>query len=70
MIELLEENGLQDSVKVARLGVPDEIVTHGDPKVLLGQYGLDSDGIAAKVEATLEALRKPSAAESRIRAVR
>ncbi len=70
VIELLEENGLQDSVKVARLGVPDEIVTHGDPKVLLGQYGLDSDGIAAKVEATLEALRKPSAAESRIRAVR
>jgi len=70
VIELLEENGLQDSVKVARLGVPDEIVTHGDPKVLLGQYGLDADGIAAKVEATLEALRKPSAAESRIRAVR
>ncbi|MBS1770613.1 MAG: 1-deoxy-D-xylulose-5-phosphate synthase [Acidobacteria bacterium] len=70
VIELLEENGLQDSVKVARLGVPDEIVTHGDPKVLLGQYGLDGEGIAAKVEATLEALRKPSAAESRIRAVR
>ncbi|MCC6451840.1 MAG: 1-deoxy-D-xylulose-5-phosphate synthase [Acidobacteria bacterium] len=70
VIELLEENGLQDSVKVARLGVPDEIVTHGDPKVLLGQYGLDAEGIAAKVEATLDALHKPSAAENRIRAVR
>lgn len=70
VIELLEENGLQDAVKVARLGVPDEIVTHGDQKVLLGQYGLDAEGIAAKVEATLEALQKPSVSENRIRAVR
>ncbi|HQZ81750.1 MAG TPA: 1-deoxy-D-xylulose-5-phosphate synthase [Pyrinomonadaceae bacterium] len=70
VIELLEENGLQDSVKVARLGVPDEIVTHGDQKVLLGQYGLDAEGIAAKVDATLKALEKPSASQNRIRAVR
>lgn len=70
VIELLEENGLQDSVKVARLGVPDEIVTHGDPKVLLGQYGLDAEGIAAKVEASLDSIQKPSTAENRIRAVR
>ena len=70
VVELLEENGVQDSVKVARLGVPDEIVTHGDQNVLLGQYGLDAEGIAAKVEATLEALQKPSASENRIRAVR
>lgn len=70
VVELLEENGLLDSIKVARLGVPDEIVTHGDQKVLLGQYGLDAEGIAAKVDATLAALRKPSASENRIRAVR
>jgi len=70
VIELLEANGLQDSVKVARLGVPDEIVTHGDQKVLLGQYGLDAEGIAAKVDATLKSLEKPSASENRIRAVR
>ena len=70
VVELLEENGLLDSIKVARLGVPDEIVTHGDQKVLLGQYGLDAEGIAAKVDATLAALREPSASENRIRAVR
>lgn len=70
VVELLEENGLLDAVKVARLGVPDEIVTHGDQKVLLGQYGLDAEGIAAKVDATLAALRKPSASENRIRAVK
>ncbi len=70
VVELLEENGLLDAVKVARLGVPDEIVTHGDQKVLLGQYGLDAEGIAAKVDAALAALRKPSASENRIRAVK
>ncbi len=24
---------------------PSEIVTHGDPKILLAKYGLDADGI-------------------------
>ena len=49
VMELLEANGLQDRVKVVRMGVPDEIVTHGDAKRLLGQYGLDSEGIYNKV---------------------
>src|SRR5262249_599175 len=35
VIELLEANGLLDKAKVVRMGVPDEIVTHGDPKLLL-----------------------------------
>lgn len=47
VIEALEEYGLQDAVKVVRLGVPDEIVTHGDAAALLSGYGLDADGIAA-----------------------
>ncbi len=40
VMELLEENGLQDQVKVVRMGVPDRIITHGDPKLLLAKYGL------------------------------
>src|SRR5258708_38298557 len=44
VMELLEENGLLDKVKVVRMGVPDEIVTHGDPKMLLAKYGLNAEG--------------------------
>ncbi|MGI8812032.1 MAG: 1-deoxy-D-xylulose-5-phosphate synthase [Pyrinomonadaceae bacterium] len=49
VMELLEANGLQNAVKVVRMGVQDEIVTHGDPKKLLAVYGLDRDGIAGRV---------------------
>ncbi len=45
VLELLEENGLQDKVRVVRMGIPDRLVTHGDPKLLLAKYGLDTDGI-------------------------
>ncbi|MEO6052221.1 MAG: 1-deoxy-D-xylulose-5-phosphate synthase, partial [Pyrinomonadaceae bacterium] len=34
VLELLEENGISDKIKVVRMGVPDRIVTHGDPKLL------------------------------------
>jgi 1-deoxy-D-xylulose-5-phosphate synthase len=50
VMELLEANGLQDKVKVVRMGVPDRIVTHGDAKLLLAKYGLDADGIYLKVK--------------------
>jgi 1-deoxy-D-xylulose-5-phosphate synthase len=56
VLELLEENGLQDAVRVVRLGVPDRIVTHGDPKLLLAKYGLDADGIYTKVKDSIELL--------------
>src|SRR5438876_367950 len=45
IIEMLEENGLQDKVRVVRMGVPDRIVTPGVAKLLLAKYGLDTDGI-------------------------
>jgi 1-deoxy-D-xylulose-5-phosphate synthase len=54
VLELLESNDLADKIKVARIGVPDEIVPHGDPKVLLANYGLDADGICSKVVEALE----------------
>src|SRR5437762_3655708 len=56
VLELLEENGLQDKVRVVRMGVPDRIVTHGDPKLLLAKYGLDADGIYARVKESIDVL--------------
>jgi 1-deoxy-D-xylulose-5-phosphate synthase len=56
VMELLEENGLQDKVRVVRMGVPDRLVTHGDPKLLLAKYGLDPDGIYTRVKESVEVL--------------
>ncbi len=58
VLELLEENGLQDRVRVVRMGVPDRTVTHGDAKLLLAKYGLDTDGIAERVRAEVEVLEE------------
>ncbi len=58
VIELLEENGLQDKVRVVRMGVPDRLVTHGDPKLLLAKYGLDADGIYTRVKEAVEVLEE------------
>ncbi len=56
--ELLEENGLLDKVRVVRMGVPDRIITHGDPKLLLAKYGLDADGIYTRVKQSLDELEE------------
>jgi 1-deoxy-D-xylulose-5-phosphate synthase len=56
ILELLEENGLQDKVSLVRMGIPDRIVTHGDAKLLLAKYGLDSDGIYTRVKEAVEVL--------------
>ncbi|MGH9942014.1 MAG: 1-deoxy-D-xylulose-5-phosphate synthase [Pyrinomonadaceae bacterium] len=63
VMELLEENGLLDRVRVVRMGIPDRIVTHGDAKLLLAKYGLDADGIYTRVKESVEVLderRAPS----------
>lgn len=70
VMELLEENGLLDSVKLVRMGMPDRIVTHGDAKLLLAKYGLDSDGIYNKVKETIEILEERRAGKTRLKAVR
>jgi 1-deoxy-D-xylulose-5-phosphate synthase len=69
VLELLEENGLADKVRVVRLGVPDRIVTHGDPNLLLAKYGLDADGIYSKVVETLAAMDESRVNKKRIKAV-
>jgi 1-deoxy-D-xylulose-5-phosphate synthase len=56
VLELLEENGLQDKLRVVRMGIPDRLVTHGDAKLLLAKYGLDADGIFTRVKESIDVL--------------
>jgi 1-deoxy-D-xylulose-5-phosphate synthase len=56
VMEVLEQNSMLDSVKVVRMGVPDRIITHGDPNLLRAKYGLDADGIFTRIVETLEIL--------------
>ncbi|MEP6703617.1 MAG: 1-deoxy-D-xylulose-5-phosphate synthase [Acidobacteriota bacterium] len=70
VLELLEANGMQDKVKVVRMGVADEIVTHGDPKLLLGHYGLDAEGIRERVKRSLNTSAEMPANKGRLRAVK
>ena len=70
VMELLEAKGVQDTVKVVRMGVPDKIVTHGDPRLLLAKYGLDADGIHAKALQSITALGERKAEPKRLRVVR
>lgn len=69
VLELLEANGLADTVKLVRMGVSDKIVTHGDPTLLLSQFGLDADGIAKKVLSSLD-LMDERLEKKRLRAVK
>jgi 1-deoxy-D-xylulose-5-phosphate synthase len=70
VMELLEENSLLDKVKVVRMGVPDRIITHGDPKLLLAKYGLDADGIYNKLKETIEILEERRSGKKRLKAIR
>lgn len=70
VMEFLERERLQNGISVVRMGVPDRIVTHGDAKLLLAKYGLDSDGIYQKVKAAAASLEQRRAGRKRLRAVR
>ncbi len=70
VLELLEQNGLQDKVKVVRMGVSDEIVTHGDPKKLLASYGLDADGIYETAKRSVDSRSDLQTGKNRLRAVK
>ncbi len=70
ILELLEENSLSDKIKVVRMGVPDRIVTHGDPKLLMAEYGLDADGIYSRVKETLDVMDEKRVGSKQIRAVK
>lgn len=66
VLELLEENGLQDRVRVVRMGIPDRLITHGDPKLLLAKYGLDADGIYTKVKESVDVLEDRRARRQKV----
>jgi 1-deoxy-D-xylulose-5-phosphate synthase len=66
VMELLEENGLQDKVRVVRMGIPDRLVTHGDPKLLLAKYGLDADGIYTRVKESVDVLEDRRAKRQKV----
>ncbi len=70
VMELLEEKGLLDKVKVIRMGVPDRIITHGDAKLLLAKYGLDADGIYQKAKETAESLEERRVSKNRLKVVK
>jgi 1-deoxy-D-xylulose-5-phosphate synthase len=70
VMELLEENGLADKVRVVRMGVPDRIVTHGDPKLLLAKFGLDADGIYTRIKETIEILEERRVSKKRLKIVK
>ena len=69
VLELLEENSLSDKIRVVRMGVPNRIVTHGDPKLLMAKYGLDADGIYSKVRETLDIMDEKRLSKKQIKAV-
>lgn len=70
VMELFEERGVLENTTVVRMGVPDEIVTHGDPKVLLAGYGLDADGIRLKVIESLDLMSGKNTGNKRFRVVK
>jgi 1-deoxy-D-xylulose-5-phosphate synthase len=67
VMELLEENGLLDKTRVVRMGVPDRIVTHGDPKLLMAKYGLDADGIYTRVKEMVEIMNDRRVERQKVR---
>ena len=69
VLEFLEAESKLEGLKVVRLGVPDEIVTHGDVPRLLAQYGLDADGIYNTVRKNLNSLGAERGGQQRLRAV-
>jgi 1-deoxy-D-xylulose-5-phosphate synthase len=66
VLELLEENGLQDRVRVVRMAIPDRLITHGDAKLLLAKYGLDADGIYTRVKESIEVLEDRRAKRQKV----
>ncbi|MGQ0542508.1 MAG: 1-deoxy-D-xylulose-5-phosphate synthase [Blastocatellia bacterium] len=70
VMELLEEQGLQEEVKLVRMGVPDRIVTHGDAKLLLAKYGLDADGIYLRTKEAAEGIASSRVNRKPLRAVK
>jgi 1-deoxy-D-xylulose-5-phosphate synthase len=53
VLELLEANEMLGRCKIVRLGVPDKIIAHGDPKILLAECGLTPTTVYEQIKKTL-----------------
>jgi 1-deoxy-D-xylulose-5-phosphate synthase len=53
VLECLEDNRLS-GIKTLRIGLPDRFIEHGPQSVLRQKYGLDAEGIAARVREFFE----------------
>jgi len=60
ILELLQREGIWD-VPVQIVGVPDEFIHHGHPKIQRRELGLDSDGLLYTMRRNLPAKRKKAA---------
>ena len=49
VLEVLNENGLLENVRVLNLGIPDKYIPHGDKKLLMRDIGLDHDSIVTRI---------------------
>ena len=49
VLEVLNENGMLDSVKVLNLGIPDKYIPHGAKPLLMRDIGLDQEGIVKSI---------------------
>lgn len=56
VLECFEEHKVS-GVKTLRIGLPDQFIEHGTQKELRHKYGLDADGIYAKVKEFIESSR-------------
>lgn len=70
VLEFLEEKEKLGDVKIVRLGVPDRIITHGDPNLLKAKYGLDADGIYNKIKQHSEYIEMRRAGAKRLKLVK
>lgn len=57
VLELLEARG-RSGLRIARLGVPDGVHQHGPPELIRARFGLDADGIVARVKELIAADRR------------
>ena len=49
VLEVLNENGLLENVRVLNLGIPDKYIPHGDKKLLMRDIGLDHNSIVTRI---------------------
>ena len=49
VLDVLNENGLLENVRVLNLGIPDKYIPHGDKKLLMRDIGLDHDSIVTRI---------------------